>query len=1009
MTEELLSYFKNDDLAASTWLNKYAQEGDKTPDQMHARMSREFARMEFQFRSIIEVNGGKDLSEYGQELWEKQGKMTLEDFEDEIYNLFKDFKYIVPQGSVMSQLGSKSIGSLSNCFIGGQPKDSYGGIFLKEQEMVQLMKRRGGVGIDLSMLRPTKTPTSNAAKTSTGMVSFMSRYSNGTREVAQDGRRGALMLSVDIKHPDALDFIKIKRDTSKITGANISVKLGDDFMRSVEANEDYLHCFPTDIDFNLKDFASDKYDDLYHYTGTQGKVYTKKTKAKELWGEIVKSAHQSAEPGILFWDNILNSSPDGVYSQFKPITTNPCVVGDTQILTSKGYFPIIDLVDTQIEVWNGEEFSEVTPKITGTDQEILIVSLSDGRLLKCTPYHSWYLWGGVKKEAKDLIVGDRVENYDSPLADESYNDEGGSIVSIEKQEGLEPFVYCFNEPKNHKGVFNGILTGQCGEVPMQEYDACRLIAPNLYSLVKSPFTENAEIDFDLVYKTFYMAMRLSDDLVELELEHIDRILDKIESDPEPEEEKVVERNLWKKVRSTAKNSRRTGLGFTALGDMLAAIGLKYDSDESILMIQKVMKTKFKAEWGASIDMAQLRGTFEDWDSSKEFEQVDGELFGTNKFYQMMIEEFPELTERMITYGRRNISVSTLAPTGTTSMMTQTTSGIEPVFAPWYSRRRKVNPNDKNAKIDFVDANGDAWEKFNVIHPKLREWINRTYGAEIVTANGGMGEEELKQWYEKSPYYKSTANDIDWIKRIEIQAMIQRYTSHSISSTINLPRDVSEEVVGNIYMESWKQGLKGVTVYRDGSRDGVLITEDKTEEITKFHENHAPPRAKSLEAKLVRFNNNKEKWIAFVGLLDGKPYEIFTGSLEAVKIPAKVEEGQIVKVRDENGVKRYDFVFEDGLVRGINNVFNDDYWNYAKMISSTLRHGMPLHFAVDMVKTLTFSEDHINTWKNGVARALKKFIPDGEALGLKCEDCGSTNVIFEEGCSRCRDCNSSKCS
>lgn len=873
MDQKLLNYFGGDDMAASTWLNKYAQEGDVTPDDMHRRMAKEFARMEANFiqaeYDLINKEGVAKQQFYLNELKGKLSKYGYDRTplnEESIYEMFKNFKYIVPQGSVMSQLGSKSIGSLSNCFVVGQPKDSYGGIFLKEQEMVQLMKRRGGVGIDLSTLRVATAPTSNAAKTSTGMVSFMPRYSNSTREVAQEGRRGALMISTDIKHPDALDFIKIKRDTSKITGANISVKIGNDFMKQVVQKGDYIHRFPIDA------FESIDIDIPYNDLHNDGKgLFIRKSKAEEVWGEIIKSAHSSAEPGILFWDNVINNSPDGVYAQFRPVTTNPC-----------------------------------------------------------------------------------------------------------------------------------------GEVPMQPYDACRLIAPNLYSLVVNPFTKDAKVDFDLLHKIFYEAMRISDDLVELELEYVGRILDKIDSDPEDEEDKMVERNLWNKVRKTAKASRRTGLGYTALGDMLAALGLKYDSDEGIKMIQKVMKAKFRAEWECTIDLAILRGTFEGWNVAKEFSHTVDEIKGENKFYQMMVDEFPDIVERMIRFGRRNVSPSTLAPTGTVSMMTQTTSGIEPVFAPWYGRRRKVNPNAKNVKIDFVDANGDAWEKFNVIHPKLREWINRTYGAEIVTANGGMGEEELKEWYVKSPYYNSTANDIDWIKRVEIQAMIQRYTSHSISSTINLPKDVTEQVVSDIYMESWKQGLKGVTVYRDGSRDGVLITEEKPEEITMFHENHAPSRPKYLDAKLVRFNNNKEKWIAFVGMLDGKPYEIFTGSLEDIKIPTKIEEGQIVKTRDADGIKRYDFVHEEGLVEGINKVFNEDYWNYAKMISSTLRHGMPLHFVVEMIKGLTFAEDHINTWKNGVSRALKKFIPDGEAKGLKCNDCGSTNVIFEEGCHKCRDCGSSKC-
>ena len=859
MTDKLLDYFNGDDLAATVWLNKYALEGEETPDDMHKRLAAKFAEVELENRvmkhSAKYKSVYKNLSDLGKEI----EYIT----EEEIYNLFKDFNYIVPQGSVMSQLGSKTIGSLSNCFVVGEPEDSYGGIMKLDEEQIQLMKRRGGVGIDLSTLRPEKTATTNAAKSSTGPVSFMPRFSNSTREVAQDGRRGALMLSLKIEHPDSLKFITVKRDLTKITGANISVKLNDTFMKAVENDEDYILRWPCTSELNVS-----KYDDWYpgwddgklNYI-PKDDVYVKVIKAREYWDEIIKSAHNVAEPGLMFWDTMVNYSPDGVYSQYKPVTTNPC-----------------------------------------------------------------------------------------------------------------------------------------SEIAMQPYDACRLIAVNLFGFVVNPFTREAYFDFDKFYEVNYKAMRLSDDLVDLEVGHINRILNKISNDPEPADVKLREFKLWEKVSKTAIASRRTGLGVTAVADVLAALGIKYGSAESLDMITVISRTKMKSELDCTIDLAVLRGTFDGWDAKKE-------LRG-NEFYINLEKEFPDQFKRMQKFGRRNVSISTLAPTGTTSLMTQTSSGIEPVFMPFYTRRKKVNPNDKNTKVDFVDEVGDSWEEFQVLHPKFKDWMNKTWDYNEVMGDHTT-KENLQIAFENSPWYKSTANDIDWIKRVEIQSIMQKYITHSISSTINLPNDVSEAEVGEIYMESWKKGLKGITVYRDGSRSGVLVNDDKNE-LTKFNDHHSPKRPKTVDAKLVRFNNNKEKWIAFVGIIDGKPYEVFTGLLDDIKIPAKIEEGKIVKVRAD-GKKRYDFTYGDEeTVEGIDKIFNTSYWNYGKLISGMLRHGMPLHFAVEMINTLNFEEDHINTWKNGVARALKKFIPDGKAEGMKCNDCGSTNVIFEEGCSKCRDCGSSKC-
>lgn len=671
MGSELLSYFNGDELAANVWQGKYAQEGEETPDDMHKRLAKEFARIEKEYQSGNESIKPpyEDLSEYG--------KVREDLTEESIYELFKDFKYIVPQGSIMSQLGAKSIGSLSNCFVIGTPEDSYGGIFQKDEEMAQLMKRRGGVGLDISTLRPQGTSTSNAAKSSTGAVSFMHRFSNTTREVAQNGRRGALMLSIDINHPDVMDFIKIKRDLSQVTGANISIKLNDKFMKAVENDEDYLLRFPCNVydnnDKSLQLLPTIDYNVLEKIPESQsnGVAYIKKIKAKEYWEEIIKSAHGYAEPGIIFVDNHHNYSPDGAYPQFKGVTTNPC-----------------------------------------------------------------------------------------------------------------------------------------GEIFMQPYDACRLIAVNLFSFVNNPFTKDAEFDIQKFYEINYEAMRLSDDLIDLELEHIDRILEKISNDSQSSAIKYTERKLWLNIKETAEASRRTGLGFTALGDCLAALGYKYDSEEALLFVEQIMHIKMESELNCTIDLAVLRGTFDGWNNNLEYHEV------SNDFYKFIRKQFPEQYERMQEWGRRNVSISTVAPTGSVSLLTQTTSGLEPLFMPFYMRRKKVNGNER---VDFVDEIGDKWQEFPVLHHKFKDWIiTRTDYIEQVEANVISSVEELNKatlqsLFEQSPWYGSTANDIDWIKRVQIQSTIQKYITHSISSTINLPSDVSEEEVSRIYLESWKQGLKGITV------------------------------------------------------------------------------------------------------------------------------------------------------------------------------------------------------
>lgn len=857
MTEKLLNYFKGDDLAASVWLRKYAAEGEETPDDMHKRMAKEFARVENEYiNSDLEYScpNPENLSEYGR---------TREDLsEDKIYNLFKDFKYIIPQGSVMSQLGVDSIGSLSNCFVIGQPEDSYGGIFQKDQEMAQLMKRRGGVGLDISTLRASGAPTTNAAKSSTGAVSFMHRFSNTTREVAQNGRRGALMLSMDVNHPDIMEFIKIKRDLSQVTGANISIKLNNEFMKAVENDEDYILRFP--CDWKADDETSGlEYNELSTYYDYDGSIkYRKKIKAKEYWDEIIKSAHNVAEPGLMFWDNMVDYSPDGVYPQFKQVTTNPC-----------------------------------------------------------------------------------------------------------------------------------------SEIAMQPYDACRLIAVNLFSFVDNPFTKQAKFNFERFYQINYEAMRLSDDLVTLELEYIDRIINKIENDSEDNDVKKSELDLWNKIKTTAKNSRRTGLGFTALGDVLAALNLKYDSNEALNIVDKIMHTKMESELDCTIDLAILRGTFEGWKNTTDFLGItDGKQSdayrGNNTFYEFLIQQFPIQVDRMWRYGRRNVSWSTVAPTGTVSLMTQTTSGIEPLFSPYYFRRNKINDGDKNLRVDFVDQNGDKWMEFPVLHPKFKDWCLQVRNGQSLDS---LDKDDLQFLFEKSPWYQSTANDIDWIKRVEMQSLIQKYITHSISSTINLPSNVSEKEVSDIYLESWKKGLKGITVYRDGSRSGVLITD--TTKKDNFGYTEATKRPKELDADYYFTTSKGNKYAVIVGLFNENPYEVFV-----MENPTSEEnlKGKLVKIKKGH----YSFISDKYTIENLQlSAEHQDERLLTRWVSLLLRHGANPKFVIEQVEK---SEVAITNFVKVISRILKKYIPDGEKSTVSCKSCGSSDVIFQEGCMSCRNCGNSKC-
>ncbi|MFT4662441.1 MAG: ribonucleoside-diphosphate reductase alpha chain [Patiriisocius sp.] len=830
-----LAYFKGDELAATTWMNKYALKNsdgeflELTPDDMHKRMAAEFARIEKKYFEKANLNGSAiKLSEYG------QNRMFLG--EKEIYNLFSNFNYVIPQGSVMSGLGNPyRLASLSNCVVMPEIHDSYGGIFKTDQQLAQLFKRRCGVGVDLSGLRPSGSKVSNAAGSTTGAASFMERFSNTTREVAQNGRRGALMLTMDVAHPDIEEFVTKKQDLTKVTGANVSVRLSDEFMKAVESDSEYTHRWPIESD---------------------EPKFTKTINARDLWEKIITCAHSTAEPGLIFWDRQHYYSTSSVYPGFKNTSTNPC-----------------------------------------------------------------------------------------------------------------------------------------SEIAMQGGDSCRLIAINLYSFVKDPFTKNASFDFGKLYEIAYESQRLMDDLVDLELEAIERITNKIDSDDEPDIIKSEEKAVWELLAKTGKEGRRTGLGFTALGDTIAALGMAYDSDEAIVEVERIIKEKTRAEFDSSIDMALERGSFEGFDP---------EIEKTSEFVDMMAKELPLVHKRMMEIGRRNISISTVAPTGSLSMLAQTSSGIEPVFMTSYKRRRKINQDDKVATVDYTDELGDKWQEFTVYHNKLKTWMD---------ISGNDKEEE-------SPYFGSTASEIDWLKRVELQAAVQKYTTHSISSTINLPNDVSMEEVGEIYLESWKQGLKGITVYRDGSRNGVLVSNDtpSSDELNSIIETNAPKRPHKLEADIIRFQNNNEKWIAVIGVLDARPYEIFTGKAEdSFYLPSSINRGWVLKNQNEAGENRYDFQYMDKegfkvTIEGLSRSFEKEYWNYAKLISGILRHGMPLPYVVQLIGRLNLYDESINTWKNGVARALKKFIPDGtRAADHTCPECTDPDgLIYEEGCLKCKSCGHSKC-
>ena len=829
-----LDYFTGDELAAKVWVNKYALKDaygniyEQSPADMHRRLAREIARVERKYPNPLT--------------------------EDQLFELFDHFRYIVPQGSPMTGIGNDhQIASLSNCFVIGVEgnADSYGAVIRIDEEQVQLMKRRGGVGHDLSHIRPKGSPVKNSALTSTGLVPFMERYSNSTREVAQDGRRGALMLTVSIKHPDAESFIDAKMTEGKVTGANVSVKIDDEFMQAVINDTPYRQQYPI--------------------AGPDPMV-KKDISARSLWKKIIHNAWKSAEPGVLFWDTILRESVPDSYADlgFRTVSTNPC-----------------------------------------------------------------------------------------------------------------------------------------GEIPLCPYDSCRLLAINLYSYVVNPFTPDAHFDFDLFKKHVGLAQRIMDDIIDLEAEKIDKILEKIDSDPEADEIKRAERELWQRIRRKTLMGRRTGVGITAEGDMLAALNLRYGTEEATDVAEEIQKTLALAAYSSSVELARDRGAFEIYDAERE---------RNNPFIARLREADPALYERMTKFGRRNIACLTIAPTGTTSLMTQTTSGIEPVFLPVYKRRRKVNPNDTDVHIDYVDETGDAFEEYVVFHHKFVTWMlaNGYPAAKKYTST------EIDDMIAHSPYYKATSNDVDWVQKVKMQGRIQRWVDHSISVTINLPNDVSEDLVDQLYVEAWRSGCKGCTVYRDGSRAGVLISaEDKKK---KGETKMAPPqivstRPQELDADVVKFQNNREKWIAFVGLLNGRPYEIFTGLAddeEGIMLPKTVEKGSIIKSYDSDGRKHYDFQFKNKrgfkmTLEGLDSKFEPEYWNYAKLISGVLRYGMPITQVIKLVQEMELNNESINTWKNGVARALKKYLPNGtEVKGQECPNCGSETLVYQEGCLLCANCGATEC-
>ena len=1161
--EALLNYYHGDLLPISAWQDKYQLENEATPTDMHIRMAENFARKIKESENIRFIG---ELSEYG-----KNGD-TLN--YDKILSLFKDFKHIIPQGSVMAMLGSGKIGSLSNCFVVGQPSDSYGGVFEKDHQLAQLMKRRGGVGIDISTLRPAGVPVTNAAGTSAGAVSFMDRFSNTTREVAQNGRRGALMITMDCNHPDILDFVNVKKDKSRVTGANISVMLRNEFMEAVKKDEDYILRFPCTENpaYYATKLADAPYNELVIIDGKQ----FRRIKAKELYASVVENAHDNAEPGQMFVDRHWNYSPDGIYPQYRGVTTNPCIIGDTKIAVADGRNAVsirrlaeegkeVPLYSINPKTGKREIKIGRSPRKTKEKTEVWKLSLDDGSQLIATPDHKILTKDLRYIELKDLKSGDSLFPFNSFNSNKyrqicgigkkmsggayrnkrqyreiyefnnqpvdpkkyaihhiDYNSQNDSIDNLQtmlhkdhislhaknmmgeknpyhkqtdvwkknfashpgesngkyidvsnadllkegkkifKQHGKLTQPLWISHAKNNKlpqslsnnfrfstfsnfknqvstnhkvekcefygyeDVYNitvddnhnydiitswedddyivssGITVKNCGEIFMQKYDACRLIALNLISMVDNPFTPNAKINYARVYTNSYNQQMLADVLVDLELEHIDRIIDKINSDPESDSVKAGELSLWKNIRDVASSGRRTGSGFTGLADMLAAVSLKYDSIESKATIDAVLKMKMEAELDASIDLAVKFGPFKGWDPTIEYSDISKNglnVSGNNEFYEMIRVNFPKQFTRMMKYGRRNVSWNTVAPTGTLSMIAKAveypniSAGMEPNFMVKYHRNKKINNEDKTTVPDFVDQNGDAWKQYPVMMGAFKDWIKINYNVDPDTITA----EQADDYFKRSPWFGACAPDINWKTRVEIQSIIQKYTSHSISSTINLPEDVTVEEVSEIYMHSYEQGLKGVTVYRDGSRTGVLVNDALTDK-EGFEYRDSAKRPKCLPVEINSTKCKGTHWNVLVGLYDGKPYEVFA-------VPYFTDESDLELCKAKRG--QYDLMKGDQVFhKDITSVLTDEESALTRMISTSLRHGADITYIVEQ---LNKSNGDITSFSKAIARTLKRYVNEEKMLSrAQCSECKSTNLRFEEGCMKCIDCGDSKC-
>lgn len=1225
MEKELLDYFGGDELASTVWEKKYKFEGEKTPEDSNKRYVKEISEKEIQRLTTLSdfLNKRKHLSDYGKNRYDYLLNINNTEIStsyiSEYIKKFIGFDKIIPGGSMLASIGNhKLYSSLSNCFVLGRPYDSYMGISQKTEEMSEVMKRRGGAGIDISSIRPTGAVIHNQATSSSGPVLFANRYSNVTLEIAQNGRRGALMLSIHINHPDSILFAEEKQDLTKLTGANTSIIFSDEFMQATEGKSkicgkyDFIQRFPVDVpleNFSL-DFNDLEYNITYPCKYFDGKVnrtgYVRKINAKKEWNKITEYARNTAEPGIIFEDNWYQWGTDGVYEQYKPVTTNPCFSGDTPVLTDNGYFRIDSLVGKKVNVWNGKQWSEVEPQITNHNQEMLKITLSDGSIYRCTKYHNWPVWNGYSRDgyeqmtqAQYLSVGDKLSKFNLPNAIEGTkelsteimytrgfycgdgttdranirlygekielsqymegklsinsegfqnnikyidfkttekelsktfipdcsftiksrldwlaglidadgcvdNQEGGgscqigsnnfeflnelrlmlttlgiksrinnakksgfynmpdqkggltsvfckstyrllinaanvqkliklglethrvdftwvnpnvrdasrfiTVESIEK-DGIDENVYCFTEPFEHKAIFNGFLIGQCSEIPMQPYDSCRLLSTNLYSFVKNPFTKDAYFDFDEAYKIFYEQMTLGDIIVDLEEDYIKRIIEKIEyrdSDPRELKDRVI--SLWDKILKSGKEGRRVGAGFTALGDTLAALGLKYNySDKTKNILSKIFETKMRAELDATIDMSILYGSFVGFDINKEyyisddFHSVDS---GKNEMFNRMLEIFPEQINRMFKYGRRNVSWSTAAPTGSLSILSQTTSGIEPLFSPFYMRRKKVI-DEKTERIDYIDpADGQKFTMFPVFHPKFKWWIENIYNPGSDATK--LTEEEVNEIFKTSPWFGSCANDINWKDRVYIQSLVQKYTTHAISSTINLPNDIKADIVKNIYTESWKVGLKGNTIYRDGSRGGVLITstntDNKNPDSQDFDETRAPKRPIRLPAVYHTIRSKGKTYSVIIGFYQNKPYEVFIAS-DYDYLPQNLDDyndcikGEIVK----EGKDWYNFESKTFILKEISDIENEEKM-LSLMISMALRHRTPLKY---VIKTIEKTKPFAGSFAHKLIKILSKYVPDGEESGTVCPDCGA-KLRYEAGCVICPDCGWSKC-